>query len=90
MVEFRRQNLLDDFSRLGRVDLILCRNVLMYFDRPTRQSVLQRMQRTLAPDGALVLGAAETLIGMDSDLVSSRDTPGCYRWTAERPLDSVA
>lgn len=54
-------NLLDSFGWLGRLDLILCRNVLFYFGEAEKHDVLARMERCLAPDGWLVLGAAEKL-----------------------------
>ena len=60
MVSFRRFNLLDSFGWLDDLDLVLCRNVLMYFDPATRAGVLARMADTLAPDGVLVLGETET------------------------------
>jgi chemotaxis protein methyltransferase CheR len=58
-VEFRPLNLLDDVPREAPVDLILLRNVMIYWDVPTRRSVLARVRRMLHPDGYLVLGAAE-------------------------------
>lgn len=64
MVEFRKFNLLDPFLGLGTFDIIFCRNVLIYFDAHTKADILSRMARVLAPDGFLVLGAAETVIGI--------------------------
>ena len=60
MVTFRRFNLLDSFGWLDDLDLVLCRNVLIYFDGTTRQSVLERIADTMAPHGVLVLGETET------------------------------
>jgi chemotaxis protein methyltransferase CheR len=60
MVTFRRFNLLDSFGWLDDIDLVFCRNVLIYFDRASRISVLERIGDTLAPDGVLVAGIAET------------------------------
>jgi chemotaxis protein methyltransferase CheR len=65
-VEFRVLNLLDSFSALGPFDVILCRNVLMYFDSDTKADVLDRLSGTLAHDGYLVLGAAETMLGLNN------------------------
>lgn len=59
MVSFRRFNLLDSFGWLDDLDIVLCRNVLIYFDPATRQSVVERIAETLAPDGVLALGEAE-------------------------------
>jgi chemotaxis protein methyltransferase CheR len=67
-VQFRQFNLLSDFAVLGRFDVIFCRNVLIYFDAATKSDILKRMSRTLAPDGALFLGASESVIGLGTDL----------------------
>ena len=63
-VTYREANLLDPFTHFGTWDLILCRNVLIYFDLPTKKGVLDRMARQLAPDGYLFLGSAETVVGV--------------------------
>jgi chemotaxis protein methyltransferase CheR len=65
-VEFRVLNLLDSFSALGPFDVIFCRNVLMYFDSDTKAGVLDRLSDRLADDGYLVLGAAETMLGLNN------------------------
>jgi chemotaxis protein methyltransferase CheR len=62
-VAFGVRNLSEPFADLGTFDLILCRNVLIYFDAPTKQGVLNRLHSALASDGYLVLGSAETLLG---------------------------
>jgi chemotaxis protein methyltransferase CheR len=77
-VEFKTLNLIHDFSHLGQFDLIFCRNVLIYFDPPTKASVLQRMADILPDDGMLVLGAAETVIGLSNALVPHREHRGIY------------
>lgn len=59
MVSFRPFNLLDSFGWLGQIDIVFCRNVLLYFDAQERFYTQERMTRVLAPDGYLVLGAAE-------------------------------
>ncbi|MDQ0506698.1 CheR family methyltransferase [Xanthobacter agilis] len=64
MVQFRKFNLLEPFSGMGTFDIVFCRNVLIYFDPPTKTDILARIARVLAPDGYLVLGAAETVIGV--------------------------
>ncbi len=63
-VKFRQLNLLENFASLGSFDVIFCRNVLIYFDLPTKRDILDRMSRLLARDGALFLGGAETVIGV--------------------------
>jgi chemotaxis methyl-accepting protein methylase len=63
-VHFRRLDLLDDFpTPPGGFQLIACRNVLIYFDRETQERLLGRFHEALAPDGFLVLGKVETLLG---------------------------
>jgi chemotaxis protein methyltransferase CheR len=64
MVRFVRLNLLDAraVARVGTQDAIFCRNVLIYFDKPTQLALGERLARTLAPGGALFLGHAESLM----------------------------
>jgi chemotaxis protein methyltransferase CheR len=78
MVQFRPLNLLADFSRLGAFDLVFCRNVLIYFDQETKVSVLNRMACATAPDGYLVLGAAETVVGLTDAFKPMADRRGLY------------
>jgi chemotaxis protein methyltransferase CheR len=59
MVSFRRFNLLDSFGWLDEIDIVFCRNVLIYFDRATKLSIMDRMAAALAEDGLLLLGDAE-------------------------------
>ena len=77
-VTFRQLNLLQDFSSLGRFDVVYCRNVLIYFDAPRKTDILTRMSRQLAPDGFLMLGASESLIGLKTDLVALPDNRAVY------------
>jgi chemotaxis protein methyltransferase CheR len=63
MVKFARVNLLDDLSSFGQFDVVFCRNVLIYFDQPTKTKVLDRISRMIPADGALYLGGAETVLG---------------------------
>ncbi len=60
MVDFHVFNLLDSYGWLDDLDFVFCRNVLLYFDRAAKASVLERMADTLAPDGLLLLGETET------------------------------
>jgi chemotaxis protein methyltransferase CheR len=78
MVEHRRFNLLHDFAPLGQFDVIFCRNVLMYFARAAKNDVLGRLRDALAPDGYLVLGAAETLVGLNDAFAPAPDLRGVY------------
>jgi chemotaxis protein methyltransferase CheR len=78
MVKFRQLNLLRDFSSLGSFDVIFCRNVLIYFDSTTKTDVLQRLGSSLESDGFVVLGAAETVIGLTERLKPYADRRGLY------------
>lgn len=64
-VEFRELNLIQPWGSLGTFDLVFIRNVLIYFDVPTKQGILRNIRRTLPADGQLLLGAAETVINLD-------------------------
>ena len=79
MVDFRPLNLLQPFDHLGQFDIVYCRNVLIYFDAPTKTDVLRRIAATLAPGGAVLLGAAETVIGLTDALVPDGKHRGLYR-----------
>jgi chemotaxis protein methyltransferase CheR len=68
MVSFRPLNLIQSFGHLGTFDMIFCRNVLIYFDSATKADVLRRVAQALSPNGAVVLGAAETVIGLSDAL----------------------
>ena len=78
MVHFRPLNLLKDFSSLGTFDLVFCRNVLIYFDQPTKIDVLNRLAKQMPSDGFLVLGAAETVIGLTGAFKPMADRRGLY------------
>lgn len=82
MVNYRPLNLIKEFGHLGTFDIIYCRNVLIYFDKPTKADVLQRLAKAMAPDGALLLGAAETVIGITDVLAPDPSNRGLYAKTA--------
>ena len=92
MVQYRPLNLLTDFSNLGRFDLVFCRNVLIYFDQETKIGVLNRIGKVVEPDGYLVLGAAETVVGLTDAFKLVPDKRGLYapNKNAGRPPDGVA
>jgi chemotaxis protein methyltransferase CheR len=85
MVKFRQLNLLSDFSNLGMFDLIFCRNVLIYFDQETKIDVLDRLARSIAGDGYLVLGAAETVVGLTDSFKVVGDKHGLYAPNSRSP-----
>lgn len=84
MIQHRQLNLLNDFSQLGVFDVIFCRNVLIYFDRDTKINVLNRLARAIGPDGFVVLGAAETLVGLTDAFMPFPERRGLYRPTGTR------
>ena len=75
-VEFRRMNLLDPWQGVPPCDIAFLRNVLIYFDIPTRLSILEKMRKTVRPDGALFLGGAETMLGV-CDTYDRVEGAGC-------------
>ncbi len=78
MTRFERFNLLDDLRSLGRFDVIFCRNVLIYFDPPTKGRVLAALAARVAPDGVIYLGGAETVLGLTDRLVPVPGQRGAY------------
>jgi chemotaxis protein methyltransferase CheR len=78
MVQFRQLNLLQDFSNLGVFDIIFCRNVLIYFDQNTKTNGFCRLAKVIEPDGFLMLGAAETVVGLTEAFKPYSDRRGLY------------
>ena len=79
MVFFQRHNLLDGVTGLGQFDIILCRNVLIYFDPAGKTRVLDHLAKAIRPDGALFLGSAETVIGLTNAFKAPTGRGGFYR-----------
>lgn len=80
MVSFSELNLVGPWPISGPFDLILLRNVLIYFDVPTKQQILSRMSKLLSPDGFLFLGAAETTVNIDNSFERVRvEKLSCYK-----------
>ncbi|MBR1092588.1 protein-glutamate O-methyltransferase CheR [Bradyrhizobium manausense] len=95
MIQHRQLNLLQDFSHLGTFDVIFCRNVLIYFDQETKINIFNRLARQIEPDGFLVLGAAETVVGLTDTFRPIADRRGLYkpndpRAAAAKPADAAA
>jgi chemotaxis protein methyltransferase CheR len=78
MVKFMQLNLLQDFSHLGMFDVVFCRNVLIYFDQATKGDVLDRIAGVTERDGFLVLGGAETVVGLTDTFKPVADRRGLY------------
>lgn len=83
-IHFRRQNLAADAPPAGRFDIILCRNVLLYFSNALRAQVFERMASALRPGGMLVLGAGETVIGQTDRFAPCEKYRGFYRLVESR------
>ncbi|MBI3513982.1 MAG: protein-glutamate O-methyltransferase [Proteobacteria bacterium] len=79
MVQYRTFNLLDDPRSLGTFDVVFCRNVLIYFDQPTKAQVLERIAKQLPADGMLYLGGAETVLGVTDRFEPMPNERGIYR-----------
>ena len=81
MVTFKSFNLLTDPASLGRFDIVFIRNVLIYFDQPTKSKVLAGVSRQMTPDGFLYLGGAETVLGVSDDFKLIPGQRGIYGLT---------
>jgi chemotaxis protein methyltransferase CheR len=77
-IRYRPFNLLDEMTGLGVFDVVFCRNVLIYLDQPTKQSVLERIAKQLTPDGFLYLGGAETVVGITDKFQPMANHRGLY------------
>lgn len=79
MVSFRKLNLMDPAYNLGRFDVVFCRNVLIYFDVPTKAEVLDRIAGSMNPGGFMLMGAAESIVGMTQSFDVTQDRRGLYK-----------
>ncbi|WP_309602957.1 protein-glutamate O-methyltransferase CheR [Sphingomonas sp.] len=78
-IRFQVHNILEPPPHPGQFDIILCRNVLLYLSPEKRAAAFERLASALAPDGALMLGAGETVIGQTTRFAADRETRGLYR-----------
>ncbi len=78
MVQFREFNLLHDMKLLGQFDIVFCRNVLIYFDQPTKAKVLEGIAKQMPDDGVLYLGGAETVLGISDRFKPMVNQRGIY------------
>ncbi len=79
MVKFSLLNLLQSYAPVGTVDIIYCRNVLIYFDAETKKQVLTSLRKVMRPDGYLVLGAADTVMGSNGEFERANNKRGLYQ-----------
>ena len=75
-VQYKVANLLDPFVGFGTFDVVFCRNVLIYFDEPTKRSVLDRIAHLMPDDGYLLLGAAESVVGVTQSFLPHESARG--------------
>ena len=86
MVQFRHLNLLKPWPGMPKLDLVFLRNVLIYFDLPTKQAILGKIRDRLQPDGFLFLGAAETTMNIDNEFQRrSVGRTSCYHLVPPKP-----
>jgi len=90
MVRFEPINLLHDIRKFGIFDIVFCRNVLIYFDAPTKTDVLQRIRAQMTGYGALFLGGAETVIGVSDQFATIKGERGVYATSDAPPVASAS
>ena len=89
MVQYRYFNLLDSMTALGTFDVVYCRNVLIYFDHPTKSDVLMRIRKQMADDAVLYLGGAETVLGICDEFKPATGQRGMYISSVEEAKRAV-
>ena len=72
MVRWAKLNLMVSWPALGQFDVVLCRNVLIYFDMETKRDILSRIRRHVRPEGYLILGSSETTLNIDDQFIRRR------------------
>ncbi|MDW3207127.1 MAG: protein-glutamate O-methyltransferase [Alphaproteobacteria bacterium] len=90
MIDYRPFNLLEHPRGLGNFDVVFCRNVLIYFDQPTKAKVLGQVSDVLAKDGVLYLGGAETVLGVTDKFKPVPNLRGMYQHSDGTPAVKVA
>ncbi|MFD2262639.1 CheR family methyltransferase [Lacibacterium aquatile] len=89
MIDYREFNLLTDPRGLGQFDVVFCRNVLIYFDQPTKAQVLDRIRGVMPEDGVLYLGGAETVLGVTDKFEPVPNERGLYRVVSKQTAKAV-
>jgi len=85
MVTYKDFNLLKSPAPLGQFDVVFCRNVLIYFDQPTKAAVLQNVAQQMPQDGILYLGGAETVLGVTDKFQPIQGYRGMYMLSGGEP-----
>jgi chemotaxis protein methyltransferase CheR len=88
MVQFREGNLLGSLAGLGTFNIVFCRNVLIYFDMPTKTKVLEAISNIMTPDGTLLLGGAETVLGISEKFKPAGIEHGLYILASAQAAES--
>ena len=78
MIQYKELNLLHDLKVLGNFDVVFCRNVLIYFDQPTKSRILENISMLMPDDGMLFLGGAETVLGISDKFKPLPGQRGVY------------
>ncbi|MGD9639390.1 MAG: protein-glutamate O-methyltransferase CheR [Alphaproteobacteria bacterium] len=79
MVTFKEFNLLDDMQKIGKQDVVFCRNVLIYFDQKTKKDIVERIRKQTNDNGFLFLGSSEALFSITENFLRDRFNMGMYR-----------
>jgi chemotaxis protein methyltransferase CheR len=82
-ITFKKLNLMDPAFSNGKFDVVFCRNVLIYFDPPTKTEVLDKIANQLNPGGFLMLGAAETVMGLSTSFETMQERRGLYKLSSK-------
>jgi chemotaxis protein methyltransferase CheR len=78
LVSFKRYNLLNEFTAMGKFDVIFCRNVLIYFDGNQKAEILKKFAACLPQSGVLMLGASESIAGVEKTFEMKSTSQGLY------------
>lgn len=78
MVQYKTMNLLTEWVGLGQFDIVFIRNVLIYFDAPTKTKILERVSQLMPPDGVMFMGGAETVLGISDKFRGMDEQRGVY------------
>ena len=89
-IDFKPRNLMTTFRDLGTFDFIFCRNVMIYFDVTTKRRILANLADSLADDGYLALGSAESVGGLSDGLRPVSDRNFIFVKQSRLPIDQQA
>ncbi len=90
ITRFQAHNVLDEPPARARFDLVLCRNVLLYFDQATREKAFARLASAMNADGFLMLGAGETVVGQTSAFAPMPERASLYQLKSVSPASQPA